>query len=300
MHQLMARVQNALEKRARRASKYVYQAVRWRALHHPKLLLIVGCQRSGTTLMTALFDGDRDCRVFSEFSTLSSGDKTRIRLNPLPDVAAIIGRVRAPLVVCKPLVETQRVGTLLNYFPGARALFMYRRYADVASSDLKKFGPRNAIDNVRPIAMGDAHNWRSIGSSAAVRECVRRFYSESMNPQDAAALFWYARNSLYFDLNLPARSDVMLCRYEHLVLDPLNVMRRIYEFVELDCPDLAHSARVHSESVLKGSELHLLPEVRTLCERLQARLDGCYEAQSRAEAVPAATAARTHMGQLAV
>jgi hypothetical protein len=299
MGQLMPRVQNGLKKRVRRASKYVYQAVRWRALHHPKLLLIVGCQRSGTTLVTALFDADRDCRVFREFSTLYSRDRG-IRLNPLPDVAAIIDRVHAPLVVCKPLVETQRVGTLLNYFPGARALFMYRRYADVARSDLRKFGPRNAIDNIRPIAMGDSHNWRSIGASAAVRECIRRFYSESMNPQDAAALFWFARNSLYFDLNLPARADAMLCRYEHLVLDPLNVMRRIYEFVEIDCPDLAHTAHVHAGSVRKGSELQLLPEVRTLCEQLQARLDACYEAQSRVEAAPAVAAARTHMAQLAV
>lgn len=299
MGQLMPRVQSALRKRLRLASKYIYQAVRWRALQRPKLLFIVGCQRSGTTLMTVLFDADRDCRVFHEFSVLSSRDKAGIRLNPLPDVAAILGRVRAPLVVTKPLVETQRIGTLLNYFPGSRALFMYRRYSDVASSDLAKFGPRNAIDNIRPIATGDAYNWRSIGASAAVRECVGRFYSESMNPNDAAALFWYARNSLYYDLNLAARPEVMLCRYEHLARDPVGVMRRIYAFAETDCPDLAHTAQVHAESVRKGKDLQLLPEVRALCDSLQARLDASYEAQSRAGAVPEMRAAQTQMAQLA-
>lgn len=299
MGELMPRVRSALLKRMRRASKYIYQAVRWRELHRPKLLFIVGCQRSGTTLMTALFDADRDCRVFHEFSVLSSRDKAGIRLNPLPDVAAIIGRVRAPLVVMKPLVETHRIGTLLNYFPGSRALFMYRRYTDVASSDLATFGPRNAIDNIRPIATGDPYNWRSLGASAAVRECVSRFYSESMSPNDAAALFWFARNSLYYDLNLAARPEVMLCRYEHLTHDPVAVMRRIYRFVETDCPDLAHTAQVHSQSVRKGKDLQLLPEIRALCENLQASLDASYEAQSRAEAAPAVRTTQTPLTQLA-
>lgn len=297
MNSLLPRVQTAVTKRLRLASKYVYQRVRWRALGRPKVLFIVGCQRSGTTLMTSLFDADRDCRVFNEFSVLSAMDKHGIRLNPLPDVAAVISRVRAPLVVTKPLVETQRVRTLLNYFPGSRALFMYRHYADVASSDLLKFGARNAIDNIRPIATGDLHNWRSAGVSSLVRECVRAFYSESMKPNDAAALFWFARNRLYYDLELPARSEVMLCRYEQLTTDPAAVMRRIYEFIELPCPDLAHTARVHSTSISKGRDLDLSPEVRSLCDELQTKLDAQYEAQVRAHAVRA-DAADTHGVQL--
>src|SRR5215208_3275365 len=105
MNSLLPRVQTAVTKRLRRASKYLYQRARWRTIGTPKVLFIVGCQRSGTTLMTALFDADRDCRVFQEFSALSSMDKRGIRLNPLPDVAAVIRRVSAPLVVAKPLVE---------------------------------------------------------------------------------------------------------------------------------------------------------------------------------------------------
>lgn len=297
MNSLLPRVQSAVTRRLRRASKYVYQRVRWHALSRPRVLFIVGCQRSGTTLMTSLFDADRDCRVFREFSVLSSMDKHGIRLNPLPDVAAIIGRVRAPLVVAKPLVETQRIRTLLNYFSGSRALFMYRRYMDVASSDLVKFGPRNAIDNIRPIAAGDPHNWRSAGASASVRELIRAHYSEDMSPNDAAALFWYARNRLYYDLELAARPEVMLCRYEHLAMDPTAVMRRIYEFVELPCPDLTHTAQVHAASVSKGRNLELSPGVRALCEELQERLDAQYEAQLRAHAVRTG-ASGTHTAQL--
>jgi hypothetical protein len=287
---LLPRIQHAFSKRFRRVSKRLYQSVRWRTLDRPKVLLIVGCQRSGTTLMARLFDADRDCRVFNEYSELSSIGKGRIRLNPLPDVAAVLSRVPAPLVVAKPLVETQRVRTLLNYFPNSRALFMYRRYADVASSDLRKFGLQNAIDNIRPIATGNTHDWRSAGATPAVREQIARFFSETMNPNDAAALFWFARNQLYFDLELAKHNEIMLCRYEHLAAEPATVMRRIYTFVELPCPDLSHTQQVHSGSVTKGKNLELLPEVRALCDQLQARLDAQYELQSRLPAVAGSSA----------
>lgn len=281
MSSLLPRIQHALSKRFRRFSKRLYQSVRWRALDRPKVLLIVGCQRSGTTLMTSLFDADRDCRVFNVYSVLSSIRKGRIRLNPLPDVAAVLSRVPAPLVVANPLVETQRVRTLLNYFPNSKALFMYRRYTDVASSDLRKFGLRNAIDNIRPIASGNTHDWRSAGATPAVRAQISRFFSESMNPNDAAALFWFARNQLYFDLELAKHKETLLCRYEHLASDPAGVMRRIYDFVGLPCPDPSHTQQLHCGSLPKGENLELLPEVRALCEQLQARLDTHYELQLR-------------------
>lgn len=290
MSSLLPRIRNALTKRARRVSKHVYQSLRWRTLNRPQLLMIVGCQRSGTTLMSRLFDADRDCRVFGEFSMLSSVGKDGIRLNPLPDVAAVISRVPAPLVVMKPLVETQRVRTLLNYFPNAKALFMYRRYTDVASSDLRKFGPRNAIDNIRPIALGDTHNWRSAGATPLVREHVARFFSDSMNPNDAAALFWFARNQLYYDLELATHGQVMLCRYEHLATEPSALMQRVYDFAGVACPDLTHTRQVHSSSVSKGKSLELLPEVRALCEQLQARLDTQYELRVKSPAVAGADA----------
>ena len=162
---LLPRIKNALSKRARRVSKHVYQSIRWRTLDRPKVLMIVGCQRSGTTLMSRLFDADRDCRVFGEFSALSSVGKDGIRLNPLPDVAAVLSRVPAPLVVMKPLVETQRVRTLLNYFPNAKALFMYRALcrrrqlgpAQVRSAQRHRQHPADRRGRHAQLALGRCH-----------------------------------------------------------------------------------------------------------------------------------------------
>lgn len=286
MSSLLPRIRNALSKRARRISKYLYQGIRWRALNRPRILMIVGCQHSGATLISSLFDADMNCRVFGEYSVLSCVGKDGIRLNPLPDVAAVLSRVPAPLIVIRPLVETQRSRTLLNYFPNTKALFVYRRYADVASSDLRRFGPRNAIDNLRPIATGNMHDWRSAATTAAVRERIKQFFCESMSPNDAAALFWFARNQLYYDLELAGHREVMLCRYQDLVAEPAATLRRIYEFSGVACPDLS---RAQMRSRLAGGDesLELLPDVRALCEQLQARLDAQYELQSRMPVVEA-------------
>lgn len=274
----LSRLPAALGRRTRRAYKHVYQAIRWRTHRPSRVLFIVGCQRSGTTLMTRLFDLDVNCRVFGEHGELSSSDpRAGIRLKPLPEVAAILGRVRAPLVVAKPLVETQNVRTLLEHFPGSRALFMYRRYADVARSDLAKFGPHNGIENLRPIVAGDAANWRSAGATAAVRELIRRFYTPHMNPNDAAALFWLARNQLFFDLNLSNDPAVLLCRYEHLTFDPAKVMRRIYQFVGIEGPPALRTGEVRP-AIAALLQLDLSPEIRDCCERLQGRLDSHFGA----------------------
>ena len=165
---------------------------------------------------------------------------------------------------------------LLDYFPFSKAVFMYRRrYTDVACSDMAKFGTRNGVDNLRPIVAGDPHNWRSDGASRAVQELARRFWSEEMNANDAAALFWYARNQLFFDLDLANHPAVMLCQYEYLTQHPSAFMRRIYDFVGADPPHVLETAKVRPPG--KEKALELPPEMRLHCEQLQARLDAHFQ-----------------------
>ena len=84
-----------------------------------QLLFIIGCQRSGTTLMTRIFNRDFNTLVYPEHSSLSKQDKVDgLRLNPLPQVEKRIKATRFPLVVLKPLVETQNSCQLLDFFDG--------------------------------------------------------------------------------------------------------------------------------------------------------------------------------------
>ena len=90
-------------------------------------------------------------------------------------------RSRYPLVVLKPLVESQNAPALLEALPGARGLWMIRHYADVARSNLARFGDRNAGESPQHRAEG-GQDWRSEGASARVQSVVRDRFAESMNP----------------------------------------------------------------------------------------------------------------------
>jgi hypothetical protein len=244
------------------------------------VLLVLGCQRSGTTLITDLLAADSDVKVYPEHSEISAHDRHGLRLDPLPAVAERLRRSRYPLVVLKPLVESQNALALLAGLPNARALWMFRHYADVARSNLARFGERNGIKNLRSIAEG-GDDWRAERVSAPVRSVVAEHFDAAMNPYDAAALFWWARNALFFEQSLEARGDVQTCRYEELAADPRRVLRGIYEFAGSSCPRDLPLARVSSTSVALGRAIPLSDEVVALCEELLARLEKAQGGKTR-------------------
>jgi hypothetical protein len=269
------RLATAVSRRAFNAGRYLYQSVRRLGSRAPRqLLFIFGCQRSGTTLVKDIFDNDLNARVYGEFSEISRSQKGRrnLRLKPLEEVKAIIERGPARLIVAKPIAETQNALKLLAFFPGSKALFIYRNYAAVAASNLKLFGPGNGISNLRPIMEGDATNWRAEGVSADVRGMVAARFRGDMDPYDAAALFWYVRNRFFFDLGLDRHPAVRPLRYEDLVRDPSGMMARVYGFLGMDCPRAA-AALVHGDSAGKGREVKLSAEIRDLCQDLLERLE---------------------------
>ena len=127
-----------------------------------RILFILGCQRSGTTLMLEIFENDPRTKTFGEFSKLSSQDtKKKIRLNPLNLVEKDLQKERVPFIVLKPLVESQNASELLDYFEGSKVLWMYRDYRDVALSNLDHFSHNNGYNNIKPILQNDPDNWRS-------------------------------------------------------------------------------------------------------------------------------------------
>jgi len=238
------------------------------------VVLILGIQRSGTSLMYWVFERDLGVRVYREASELSSLDQAEhIRLNPLPDVQRQINSHRLPLVVLKPLVESQRAHELMAAFPGSKVLWAYRHYQDVAASNLKAFGPENGKSDLQPLLRDDPTNWRSQHSSAETRDTIRRFYAPDMNPYDAAALFWWARMQLYFEQRLDQNPNVLLSRYEDLVTNPVRTMRRTYAFLGRAYPGDHIVKDVNAQSVGKGRVTRLSPAVDELCGAMLARLD---------------------------
>lgn len=277
-------MENKLVRKARKIlhnnRKKIYQSIRTND-EDQRILFIVGCQRSGTTMMLHIFEGDLNTQCFAERSKLTSNDRARgIRLNSPELMKREFSRIKAPLIIVKPLVESQNVTELLDYFNNSRAVWMFRNCKDVALSNIKQFGIDSGLNNLRPIINNDTSNWRAERVSDYVRDTIARYFAEDMSPYDAAALFWFARNSIYFDLNLQEDPRVMLCRYEDFVVEPEKNMREIYQKVGQAFPDTGIASIVHSNSIKKGKDIDFSPEIAQLVQEMQTKLEAAYRAQS--------------------
>lgn len=274
---LRRRVYQRLLSLKRGAKRYAALLPRLRHTQQQKVLFILGCQRSGTTLLARIFEHDWRVRLYNEFDDLSSDDReTGIRLNALAKVQETLSKQRFDRIVAKPIVESQRFRELLEFFADSRVIWLYRHFADVAASDLNKFGLRNGIDNLRPIVDGNSANWRAEAVSEPVQRTISAHFSEDMNPHDAAALFWYCRNmSLFSAESYSERPDprVMLLPYELLVAAPKATVEAIYSFVGWRFPGARIVAEVDCHSVGKPRRIQLSPEIENLCRSLLERLD---------------------------
>jgi hypothetical protein len=258
----------------RELAKDLYRALRFQRSKTKTLLFVVGCQRSGTTMLMRTFALDWRSKTYGE--TGLSGEH-KWKLAPAPAIADRLARQRAPFHIVKPLCDSQNVGVYLDQLPQAKAIWLYRDYAGVARSNLARWGFASAKQNLRPLVTGDgADYWATAGATAATAAIVRRYFDEAMAPNDAAALFWYVRNRLYFDLPLVDHPQVRLYQYADLVQRPAAVLRSIYAFVEQPYPGDQIVSHIHAGSLAKGKSLALSPAIEELCAGLQQQLDECY------------------------
>lgn len=238
------------------------------------ILFVVGCQRSGTSMTSQIFKRDPNAFVFNELSVLSSGDKVEsLRFDPLDQVAAKISKTRAPLVIAKPLVESHRIADLSEAFPNARFLWLYRDYRGVAKSNINRWGSSNGHSDLQPIINSDRTNWRSVGMSEETIALVKELNHSGMSDEDAACMFWYCRNSLFFDQNLAENPRVLPVNYKALVSEPELAIARIYAFAGLPTPAVDMSSFISRASVGRGADLDLSDRVRALCDETFERLE---------------------------
>jgi hypothetical protein len=264
------------QRRLIRLFKKIYQPMKFRPDCDKTILFIFGCQRSGTTLLQrGILTRDLNTCIYQESSKISlEDDMQRLRLKPLNRVKKIIEQDCAPFIVLKPLVESQHSQRLLAYFEGSRALWMYRHYKDSVLSLSKHFGYLRLLNMLRALVRNEKAEWISEHVPGHIRNIAAKYFAEDMLPYDAAALFWFVRNSLFFELNLDRHPAVKLCRYEDLIRSPLETVQGIYEFADQEFPGKHILTEVRSTSLGKGKSIRLSPETDCLCRELQARLDG--------------------------
>jgi hypothetical protein len=240
-----------------------------------RIVLIFGCQRSGTTMIQQTFL-DQSWRILSleeHDRRLVGDDPEEISWEDIPTVFRRIRRLPFEVVAAKPLAESSRVKELMDAADGVRAIWMLRHYRDVAKSNLKRFGTENPHRDLQPFRSGDVLNWRSKGATDGTRQTVAELLRLDLTPLDAAALFWWVRNQLYFDQHLWEDERIRILRYERACTCPGEVIRSLSDHIGLSLPPLRIVQRV---SPRKGAtDLDdLNPEVEALCEKMWSSFAG--------------------------
>jgi hypothetical protein len=205
------------------------------------------------------------------------------RIQDRDSIMALIEAESRTFPVFKPLNDAQYALDQLNLHPRARGIWMYRDYSDVANSCVTKWGDAFTPSYAR-VATGQTDGASAEAVDAAMQlegmsddtlGQVRSLVGTGLTAHEAAALHWYCRNRLYFDLGLHRDPRVELVRYEDLVREPDVYLRRVFDFVGCEYrPEFAES--VFGSSIRKQEAAPMSASVTALCDTMTRALDSEY------------------------
>lgn len=266
-----------IKKRIRKEAKEIYQRL-IQIEEERRILFIIGNQRSGTTMLNEAFDRDFRSKTFGEDGGLAKGEGrgTRYRWLPYEEIARIFSSERAPLIVAKPLVESQHILEILEFFRNSKAIWMYRHYRGVVNSGTLRFGSKPTYYNLRAIIEPQPDHWYAENVSEQTKYIVSKYFQKNRSLQDLKALAWYVRNVLFFEQNLYRNQNVTLCKYEEIVTHPQQVLKRLYRFIGMSYPGDSIARSIHSHSVAKGQDINLSGDIQELCDELYSRMNKAY------------------------
>jgi hypothetical protein len=244
------------------------------------VVLIFGCQRSGTTMLQQTFL-DRSWRVF----ILEEHDRRLVGARPGPEettwqeYSTVLRRIRRlpfEVVAAKPLVESASATALMDAADAVKAVWMLRHYPEVAQSNVSRFGMDNPYRDLQPIRSRDALDWRYRGVTDQTWETVTALLNRRLTPFDAAALFWWTRNQLYFDQRLWEDDRIRILRYERACNQPEEVIRSLSDHIGVALPLGSIAPRVRALPPSPETR-EFDPDVELLCRKMWDSFEGCPE-----------------------
>jgi sulfotransferase family protein len=261
-----------VQHRTRKAADYaacVLQRMKGQISGPTTPVFVLGMQRSGTRLPLTVLDSSPEAIVYSE------GDSRAFDgmfLKPRAKIDALLRKSPFLITVLKPICESHRGPEFLDEYSGARIVWIFRHYADVANSAAVKFTDHHG--NLSALARGDlaAAGWRAGGLSEERLALVHDLYRPSLSAENVHALMWFLRTSLFFELGLNTMERALLVRYESLVKEPRVAFSRMFDFLGCEFrPEFTD--RVYATSISRSRPPSLEPEIEELCLGLESRLD---------------------------
>jgi hypothetical protein len=275
---------NPLARASRRLGKW-----RWRRAHGSTAgaataVLVLGLQRSGTNMVVRGLERAPEFEVYNENHPAAFD---RFRLRPIDEVRRLVEGSRHPYVLLKPLCDSHRALELLDALrtrSAPQAIWVYRSAEGRARSAVAKFGDQN-LRVLRELAAGRGHDrWQAQGLSRDSLEVIEHLDWATVDAVSAAALFWYLRNRLYFELGLDRRQDVLLVSYDAMVADPPAELRRMCSFLGFPYRSRL-AAGIGTRSPARAPTVALQPDIAARCAALADRLEATRQAQMASASV---------------
>ncbi|GBD98065.1 sulfotransferase domain protein [bacterium BMS3Abin07] len=236
---------------------------------------VVGVQRSGTTMLLNILQHSPECSVYHE------GNKEaydNFRIKPDNKIKRLIKMNKKRIIIIKPINDLQYTDRFLEIHHNAKAVWIYRDYHDVINSAVKKWGEaqKNMMLGIsKGYIKHPGQNALSERMTSETLRLVRKIANEKMSSADGAALLWYIRNLLYFDLNLHENRRVLIVKYEDLINMSLQRVERIFNFISCTFNEV-YTYEIFTSSVRKTPAPIINLEIEILCKELMDRLNEHY------------------------
>ena len=238
-----------------------------RPYHNTFPVFIVGCGRSGTSMMVNIFQrderiealGDNDPKVAQNFMLVYE------------KIGPAIEYCKAPVLIMKPILNSFDASWLVETHDRAKIIWMLREYKDMVASSIKKFGPVVSGYMKNLVLFKNGNNWLSSGIPTETLEILSNIDSTAFTDYDWMGLVWWSVNRTIMLDRLYQSERFILLEYENLVCHPDAVLRRVYEYIGLRYKE-GSEKYVHAVSVGKGRSIQLHPIVQKICDNLTENL----------------------------
>jgi protein-tyrosine sulfotransferase len=209
------------------------------------LFFIVGCQRSGTTMLESILNAHPDVRVIGEEERASYKYFFK---------KADLGNPTDELVGLRIPVATHELNTAVTWYEGARVLFVLRDPRDVvASMHVARAGKE-------PWIAKESHGeiertLRNLADSAQLELKLQQLHDETDDRGDIrfGAFLWALKNR-YIPLYVSSPLPTKIVRYEVLVTKPEPYLRQICDHLGLEWSDRLLEHGKYNEGTWGGTD----------------------------------------------
>lgn len=263
----------------------------WQRAHNPSQhsipVFLGGCYRSGTTITARSLAKSREIDFYSD------GDSSAFNQWYLRDfytVYSLIQESYARVVLFQPNNEFLRLHHLLEQYPAARAIIVFRHFQDVVNSTLRnewRFVKGQIIYNLallkhlftqsvyqealEPITETlETHPTLQPGEWAHSMN-LKTVFQDRQTEALYYAVYWLICARFVEEQGLYANDRVMLVNYENFVAAPVQYLAKVCSFLDIQFQDdLAED--IHAQSVGKYTHVLLPKNTANLCAQAYKKL----------------------------